>query len=86
LGNRHRCHRARARTSQIAGELRHVDKWYGNHRVLSDVSVQVRQGEIVELVGRSGSDKTTVLRVLAGPTSSTAHPQPVTRGARIRPC
>jgi len=49
-----------------AGELRHVDKWYGSHHVLADVSVSVRRGEIVALIGRSGSGKSTVLRVFAG--------------------
>lgn len=56
---------ARART-EVAAELRHVDKWYGNRHILKDVSVRVRGGEIVALVGRSGSGKSTVLRVLAG--------------------
>ncbi|WP_406815473.1 ABC transporter ATP-binding protein [Mycobacterium sp. M23085] len=52
--------------TDIAGELRHVDKFYGSRKVLDDVSVRVRSGEIVALVGRSGSGKSTVLRVLAG--------------------
>ncbi|QLL05442.1 ABC transporter ATP-binding protein [Mycobacterium vicinigordonae] len=52
--------------TQIAGELRHVHKWYGPRQVLKDVSLQVRTREIVALVGRSGSGKSTVLRVLAG--------------------
>lgn len=52
--------------SETAGELRHVDKWYGTHHVLKDISLRVRGGEIVALVGRSGSGKSTVLRVLAG--------------------
>ncbi|MET0702568.1 MAG: ABC transporter ATP-binding protein [Mycobacterium sp.] len=54
------------RKTQVAGELRHVDKWYGGHHVLRDVSVRVGAGEIVALIGRSGSGKSTVLRVLAG--------------------
>ncbi|MBB2993010.1 sulfonate transport system ATP-binding protein [Mycolicibacterium iranicum] len=49
-----------------AGELRHVDKWYGEHHVLADVSLRIDRGEIVALIGRSGSGKSTVLRVLAG--------------------
>jgi sulfonate transport system ATP-binding protein len=49
-----------------AGELRRVDKWYGDHHVLKGISVHVGEGEIVALVGRSGSGKSTVLRVLAG--------------------
>ncbi|WP_199203275.1 ABC transporter ATP-binding protein [Mycobacterium sp. shizuoka-1] len=40
--------------------------WYGEHHVLQDVSLTVGAGEIVALVGRSGSGKSTVLRVLAG--------------------
>ena len=52
--------------NRVAGELRRVDKWYGDNQVLRDVSVRVGAGEIVALVGRSGSGKSTVLRVLAG--------------------
>jgi sulfonate transport system ATP-binding protein len=50
----------------LAGELRDVNKWYGAHHVLTDVSVAVNRGEIVALIGRSGSGKSTVLRVFAG--------------------
>ncbi|MDG4666609.1 ABC transporter ATP-binding protein [Mycobacterium sp. 236(2023)] len=55
-----------ARSATWAGELRNVDKWYGEHHVLTDVSIRVARGEIVALIGRSGSGKSTVLRVLAG--------------------
>jgi sulfonate transport system ATP-binding protein len=54
------------RKTSAAGELSHVDKWYADHHVLRDVSVRVGAGEIVALIGRSGSGKSTVLRVLAG--------------------
>jgi sulfonate transport system ATP-binding protein len=54
------------RRTGIAGELRNVDKWYRDHHVLRDVSVRIGAGEIVALIGRSGSGKSTVLRVLAG--------------------
>ena len=54
------------RQTGIAGELRNVDKWYGEHHVLANVSVRIGNGEIVALIGRSGSGKSTVLRVLAG--------------------
>ena len=54
------------RQAATAGELRHVDKWYGGHHVLDDVSVRIGKGELVALIGRSGSGKSTVLRVLAG--------------------
>ena len=54
------------RQTGIAAQLRHIDKWYGEQQVLADVSLTVGAGEIVALVGRSGSGKSTVLRVLAG--------------------
>ena len=54
------------RQTRVAGELRHVNKWYGDHHVLIDVSMRINRGEIVALIGRSGSGKSTVLRVLAG--------------------
>jgi sulfonate transport system ATP-binding protein len=53
-------------TTHIAGELDGVNKWYGDHHVLTDISVRVDSGEIVALIGRSGSGKSTVLRVMAG--------------------
>jgi sulfonate transport system ATP-binding protein len=54
------------RHTSVAGELRHVNKWYGDHHVLIDVSMRINRGEVVALIGRSGSGKSTVLRVLAG--------------------
>jgi sulfonate transport system ATP-binding protein len=63
-----------SRTTDVAGELRDVNKWYGDHHVLKDISVRVDGGEIVALIGRSGSGKSTVLRVLAGlSTDHTGH-------------
>ncbi len=54
------------RSVTTAAELRGVNKWYGRHHVLRDVSLRIVGGEIVALIGRSGSGKSTVLRVLAG--------------------
>ena len=39
---------------------------HGVHRVLDGVSLQLRQGETLGIVGRNGAGKTTMLRLMAG--------------------
>lgn len=46
-------------------EARQIRKSFGPLSVLSDVSLNVAEGEIVSLIGPSGSGKTTFLRCLA---------------------
>jgi NitT/TauT family transport system ATP-binding protein len=58
-------------------ELRDVDKIYRGRRgatteALRGISLAVRPGEFVSLVGRSGCGKTTLLRILAGLVAPTA--------------
>lgn len=45
-------------------EVRGLSKWFGDKRILSDVSLSVNKGEVVVLVGPSGAGKTTLLRTL----------------------
>ncbi|MFU8866854.1 ABC transporter ATP-binding protein [Natronococcus sp.] len=47
-------------------ELDGVAKRYGSEDVISDLSLSVRDGEILTLLGPSGCGKTTTLRLIAG--------------------
>ncbi len=44
----------------------HLKKYYGRKLVLDDVSLAVRRGEKIAIVGRSGAGKTTLLGLLGG--------------------
>ena len=47
-------------------ELRNVSKQYGGTEILSDINLNIEQGEFVALIGFSGSGKTTLMSILAG--------------------
>jgi len=47
-------------------EIRGLSKAFAGQEVLRDLTLDVEAGEIVALLGRSGSGKTTALRLLAG--------------------
>jgi branched-chain amino acid transport system ATP-binding protein len=47
-------------------EIAGLSAWYGEARVLADVSLSVHAGEVVTLVGRNGAGKTTLLRSVMG--------------------
>ena len=47
-------------------ELKNVVKRYGDNTVLNGVSLTVEKGEIIAIIGRSGSGKSTMLRCVNG--------------------
>ncbi len=53
-------------------KLQHLEKSFGDNRVVKDFNLDVEKGEFISLLGPSGCGKTTVLRMVAGfeaPTS-----------------
>jgi branched-chain amino acid transport system ATP-binding protein len=47
-------------------ELHRVNTYYGNIRVLHDLSLHVEQGEIITLIGANGAGKSTALMSISG--------------------
>jgi branched-chain amino acid transport system ATP-binding protein len=47
-------------------EVKEIDVFYGDAQALYALSLQVREGEVVTLVGANGAGKTTTLRAISG--------------------
>ena len=47
-------------------ELCNIDVFYGSIQALQDITLEVKQGELVALLGANGAGKTTILRTISG--------------------
>lgn len=52
--------------SDVLLDARNLNKSYGGLRALHDVSLDIRRGEIIALVGDNGAGKSTLIKVLSG--------------------
>ena len=51
---------------EILIELKDVHKAFGSKKILNGVSITIRRGEAVGIIGGSGTGKSTTLRLMAG--------------------
>ncbi|MGB5792028.1 methionine ABC transporter ATP-binding protein [Poseidonibacter sp.] len=46
--------------------IKNLNKYYGDLKVLNDISIDIKKGEIFAIVGHSGAGKSTLLRCING--------------------
>lgn len=50
--------------TEVAVEIRDMNKWYGDFHVLRDIDLKVMKGERIVIAGPSGSGKSTLIRCI----------------------
>lgn len=56
--------------SETVLEIKNLHAWYGESHILHDINLSVKEGEVVTLLGRNGSGRTTTLRAIMGLTGT----------------
>jgi branched-chain amino acid transport system ATP-binding protein len=47
-------------------QVQNLSAWYGAARILFDLDIEVRRGEVVALMGRNGAGKSTTMKAIMG--------------------
>ena len=50
--------------TDVAVEIKNMNKWYGDFHVLRDINLKVMRGERIVICGPSGSGKSTMIRCI----------------------
>ena len=67
-------HSQRDRIKELVNPMR--KSYHQNHYALKNISLQIKHGEVIGIIGQNGSGKSTLLKILASvvtPTSGTYH-------------
>jgi len=59
-------HNAKEISGEILLRVNNIDVYYGNLQVLWDISLEVKQGEIVAIAGANGAGKSSLLKAISG--------------------
>lgn len=43
-----------------------INTYYGNVKILNDISIQVNEGELISVIGANGAGKSTLLKTICG--------------------
>ena len=52
--------------SVFALKIKNLNKKYGNNKIIDNLNMSVRKGSIYALIGKNGSGKTTIMRLVLG--------------------
>ncbi|WP_130806339.1 ABC transporter ATP-binding protein [Senegalia massiliensis] len=47
-------------------EIRNLNKYYGTNRVLKDINLDIKKGEIIGYIGANGAGKSTTVKIMLG--------------------
>src|SRR5690349_11855500 len=51
---------------EVLLSVKNLNAWYGESHILHGIDFEVREGEVVTLLGRNGAGKTTTLKCIMG--------------------
>lgn len=59
-------------SEQIIFKMHNIDKSFGTTKVLSNVNLNIRRGEVIGLIGENGAGKSTLMKIIMGLEQPTA--------------
>ena len=71
LDNVGKCYKLYDRPFHFLKEALTGSPYHRDKHVLSDISIDIRRGEIVGIIGRNGAGKSTLLKIVAGTLAPT---------------